>query len=325
MKIANKLQNWVKLGLITQKQAEEILRSEQSNHSNIVWKWMYGIAGLFIGLGLILIISANWDYIPESLKLFGDFAVWAGVLYGAYQSVIKEKGKIKELFLVLSFLFIGATIGLIAQIFNLSGGWHSFAMAWSLLGLPFVLFSRLLSFNFCWLWLFFTLFDFSWLEKILDYMDRHLDGLVIAVVVLSLISYAGKKLDEIFNKYTLIPKALQNLSMFMAYVVIFFGSFIRHEWFFFYFSDVSVVLAYIFAFIFFGARMFLAVQAQNMLSFKRNAIAVEIYIFMIFANRFGNLLLSGFGFIISGLAVLGLIYLLRKTSKCIKSMGVFHE
>lgn len=325
MKISGKLQKWVKEGLISQAQADKILLFEQSDHSSIVWKWMYGIAGLFIGLGVILIIGANWDYIPAPLKIFGDFAIFAAVLYGAYWSVINKKTKIKEMFLILSFLSVGATIGLIGQIFNLSGGWHSFAMAWSILGVPFVLFSRLLSFNFCWLCLFLTLFDFGWFKYIVDYLDKQLDGIILTVIVLSLLSYAGRKLDESFNKYTLLPQAFQNLSMLMAYVIVFIGSFIKSYWFFFYFSNVSSLVVYIFAFLFFAARMALAVKTQNMISFKRNAIAVEIYIFLIFVTRFGNLLTSGFGFIFGGFAVLALIYMLKNTSKYIKSMGAFHE
>lgn len=317
MKLDNKLQNWVKQGLISQSQAEKILLSEQSSHSNMVWKWMYGIAGLFIGLGIILIISANWDDIPASVKLFGNFAIWAVVLYHTYQSVINKKSKVSEILLVVSFLFVGATIGLIGQIFNLSGGWQSFAMAWSLLGLPYVFFSRLLSFNFCWNVLFFTSFDFNLIERVLNYINHHLDGLIMAIAVLSLLSYAGKKLDESTNKYTLLPKAFQSFSMLVAYVLVFSTCF----W---YNDGIISLLAYIIAFLFFGVRMFMAVKTQDMISFKRNAIAVEVYIFFIFVSRFENLLLSGFGFILAGLAVLALIYSLRKTSKYIKTMEVFH-
>ena len=324
MKISNKLQRWVDQGIISQKQADKILLSEQANHSGMIWKWLYGISGLFIGLGIILIISANWDTIPAPIKLIGDFTLWWGVLYGTYWSFINKKHRLKEMLLVLSFLFIGATIGLIGQIFNLSGGWQSFAMAWSLLGIPFVLFSRLLSFNFCWLCLFFSIFDFDWIEKLLRYLDRRVEWLILPVILLSLLSFAGKKLDEVLHKYTLLPQAFQALAMFMAYVIIFLGSFVKHAWFFFYFSSVSVLVIYIFSFLFFGARMALAVLTQNMTSFKRNAIAVEVYIFLLFANRFGNLLWSGFGFILGGIAVLGLIYILRRTSKYIKAMEVFH-
>lgn len=301
---SRKLQKWVEKGLISQDQADNISSYENSNNSTIVLKWLYGIAGLFIGLGVILLIGANWDVIPSVVKLFGDFVLWGGVLYGTYWSFINKKEKLKELFLLLSFLFIGATIGLIAQIFNLDGGWSSFALMWALLGLPFVLFTRLLFFNFCWWCLLFSLFDY----KVYEYFCETL-GVISGVILLSLLSYLSKKLDEKVNRYTLLPKALQNLSMFMAYVVIFL--------------NLNFSPETIFIFLFFALRMFLAVKAQNMLSFKRNAIAGEIYIFLVFIFLFKDLFLSGIGFIVAGLVVLALIYLLKTTSKYIKTMEVF--
>lgn len=319
MKISNKLQKWVEQGLISQTQAEQILLSEQSKNFNIIWKWMYGIAGLLIGLGMILIVSANWDYLPAPVKLFGDFAVWCGIIYGSYRSIVYKKNKIKELFLVLSFLFIGATIGLIAQIFNLSGGWHSFATTWALLGLPFVLFSRLLSFNFCWICLFFSMFNTGFVERIINYAYKNIDGMILVLLCLSLLSFAGQKLDERFNKYSVLPKAFQNFSLFMTYVVVFAGVFNFQSSFF------HLLLVYVVAFMYFALRLFLSIQNQNMISFKRNAIGVEFYVFLIFATRFGDLLFSGFGFIFAGIFILGFIYLLRKTSKYIKTMEVFHE
>ena len=106
--------------------------------------------------------------------------------------------------------------------------------------------------------------------------------------------------------------------MLTAYVAVFIGSFD-------FVSHMNLVLVYIFAILFFATRMGLAVKTQNMVSFKRNAIAVEVYIFLMCINRFSDLLMSGVGFIVGGVAVFGLIYLLRKTSKYIKTMAVFHE
>ena len=96
MKISNKLQKWVDQGLISKKQAEKIMLSEQSNNSNMAWKLMYWIAGLLIGVGFILIIGANWDDIPAPIKLLGDFGIWAGILYGTYWSVLNKKDTLKE-------------------------------------------------------------------------------------------------------------------------------------------------------------------------------------------------------------------------------------
>ena len=325
MKISKKLQQWVEQGFISDEQAQQILQSEQRNYSGLVWRWLYGIAGLFIGLGIILIIGSNWDDIPALVKLIADFGIWGGFIYSAYWSIINKKDKIKEFFLLMSFLFVGTTIGLVAQIFNLSGGWHSFAMSWALLGLPFVWFSRLLFFNCCWMILFLTSFNYGFVERMLDYANSHLDGLVLFVATLSLVGFASKKSDKAFNKYTLLPKALRILSMFSIYVMIFLSSFGRHSWYILGTGCEYFVFIALISFAFFGIRLFLAFKNQNMVSFKRNALVVEFYIFFIFTSRMTDLLLSGFGFVFSGLLILGFIYVLRKTTKYIKAMEVFHE
>lgn len=325
MKISKKLQKWVEQGFISDVQAQQILQSETANHSGFVWKWLYGIAGLFIGLGFILIISANWDDIPASVKLITDFGIWGGFIYGAYWSIINKKDKLKEFFLLMSFLFVGATIGLIAQIFNLSGGWHSFAMMWALLGLPFVWFSRLFFFNCCWMILLLTSFNFGFVERMLEYAHKHLDGLIMFIIVLSFVSFVSEKLDTAINKYTLLPKALKVLSAFSIYGMIFLSSFGRQSWYFIGTRFNVFIFICLLAFVFFGIRLFFAFKNQNMVSFKRNALVVEFYIFLIFTSRMSNLMLSGFGFILAGLFVLGFIYVVRKTTKYIKTMEAFHE
>lgn len=325
MKLSDKLQKWVNNGFISQEQADRILTSERSVHSGFLWKWLYGIAGLFIGLGVILVISSNWDLISAPVKLLGDFAIWGGVLYGTYISIIRNRKYMKELFLILSFLFVGATIGLVAQSFNLNGGWQSFALSWTLLGLPFVFLSRSLAFNILWLYLLGTSLDFGIIEILFRSLTDHLEISILTITALSLLSYACKKLDKYVHAYVLLPKALEHLSMFMAYITAFFTCFFHRLYFFSYFSDGTFLLAYLVAFTFFGIRMCLAFKTHNMLSFKRNAIIVEFYVALIFITRFGDLFLSGIGFILGGFAVLGLIYLLKRTAKYITEMEAFHE
>ena len=318
MKISNKLQKWVDQGLISEEQAEKIMASEQAKHSNLAWKLMYWIAGLFIGLGFILIVSSNWDDIPIPLKLLGDFAIWAGILYGTYWSVVNKKDKVKELFLTLSFLFVGATIGLIGQIFNLSGGWQSFATTWAVLSFVFVIFSRLIVINMVWLCLFFSVVNFWYLFRWLEYFlrDSLIMGLITGTLVLALLTYAGNQLYKAIDKMVVLAKAFAVLTFIaMYFLVLIGGAAIGFE----------NVFANVFVFAFLGARLFLATQNKNMKSFIRNTHLVELYILFLFLTRFGNLFISGVGFILGGVLLLGVLYLLRKTSKYIKTMEVFHE
>ena len=318
MKISDKLQKWVDAGLISQEQAEKIMLSEQNKHSNLAWKLMYWIAGLFIGFGFILIIGSNWDDIPAPLKLLGDFGIWAGILYGAYWSIVNKKDKVKELFLTLSFLFVGATIGLIGQIFNLSGGWQSFATTWAVLGFVFVIFSRLIVINMVWLCLFFSVVDFWHLFRWLEYFlrDGLIMGLITGTLVLAMLTYAGNQFYKAINKAVVLPKAFAVLSFIgMYFLVLIGGAAIGFE----------NAFANVFVFIFFGARLFLATQNKNIKSFIRNTHLIELYILFLFLTRFGNLFMSGVGFILGGVLLLGVLYLLRKTSKYIKTMEIFHE
>lgn len=317
MKISNKLQKLLNQGLISLEQAEKIMLSEQTKNSNIAWKLMYWIAGLFIGLGFVLIIASNWDGIPTLVKLLGNFAIWAGILYGTYWSIANKKDKLKEFFLTFSFLFVGATIGLIGQIFNLSGGWESFATTWAILSVVFVLFSRLTVINIFWLFLLFSAVDFWSLFRWIRYfMIGELSALIVITSLCAVLTYAGNQLYKSVNKFIVLPKAFAILCFIGMYFSALIGGF---------FVGFITGLANVFVFVFLGIRLFLAMKNKNMKSFIRNTHLIEIYILLLFLTRFGNLFISGIGFVLGGLLLLCVLYLLKKTSKYIKTMEAFHE
>lgn len=317
MKISNKLKKWADAGLISQKQAEKIMLSEQSKNHNIMWKLMFGIAGLLIGLGVILIISSNWRHIPDHLKLLGDFSIWAGILYATYRSIVNKEDKIKELFLILSFLFVAATIGLIAQIFHLSGGWHSFAITWALLGLPFILFSRLVTINFLWLCLVLSALKFDFWRAIIEMFDNTPIAMLISgTMILAALSFSGRQIYEFLGKIVILPKAFSLLSFLAMYCfALTAGATLGFKY----------MLANVFVFVFLGIRLLMAVYDKNINSFIHNTHLVELYILFLFFTRYGNLFKSGVGFICAGCILLGALYALKKTSKYIKTMEVFHE
>lgn len=323
MSLSKKLNRWKEHKFITQKQYDQILAFERQRSGNTFWRTAFIIAGLLIGLGICLLVAANWDALGAVVKLTGGFAVLGGLFYATFWSITHQHKGLTELFTILSFLMIGAMLGLIGQVFNLEGGWSSFALTWAILGLPFVVVSRAVFFNMGWLCLFFSLFNFGHLEKVLDYFFHTLDGGAIAAIIgLCLLSYAGKKLDETAHSYTLLPKAFEKLMMWLAYISVWFIGLRWGNWWGWE-HPKFMVLANLIVFAFFAARLFVAVRTQNMTSFRRNAILVEIYIFLLFAGNLGSLFLSGIGFILGGLAILGMIYLFKRTSRYIKNMEVF--
>ena len=317
MKLSKELQKWVDQKLISQKQAEKILLSEQSRRSNSAWRLMYSIAALLIGLGIILIISSNWGRIPDLVKLAGNFTIWAGILYGTYWSVVNKRNKLKEFFLTLSFLFVAATIGLIAQIFHLSGGWHSFALTWTLLSSVFVIFSRLTLFNLVWLILFFSAINKDFFKQLEDLMKVYpITSLLCGTTILALLSYSGNQLYKWINKLIVLPKAFGLLFFWGMYAfALIAGASLGFKY----------VVANVFVFVFLAIRLLLALYNKNIKSFTYNTYLIELYILFLFVEHYGNLFKSGIGFLCAGFIVLLFLYILKKTSKYIKRIEVFHE
>lgn len=316
MSLAKKTNRWVEQHIITTEQAQAILNFEKSRNNGTFWRIAFIIAGLLIGLGIISLVAANWEYLPNALKLLGAFALLGGTSYATYWHLQQENKGWKEFFAILSFLLVAATIGLIAQIFNQGGGWQSFALAWALLGLPFVFVSRSTFFHMCWLVLFFSQFDLEWLGDCF----KTLSSSTLSLGILCALCYAFGQLDKRFNTYTLFPKALDKLASWAAYATIFWIAFrFGFNWGAESFPWGARVLVFVCA----ALRLAWAIHTQNVTSFKRNALLTEIYIFVIFISTFSGLFMSGIGFILGGLLILGLIYVLRKTLQRIKKMEVF--
>ncbi len=321
MSLKNKLNTWVQRSLITKEQQEKILTFERNSNSGFVAKTALIIAGLFIGLGICLIVAANWDDLPTLYKFALDFAGFGAFLYGAYYSFQNKRPHLKDMFLFLSFLMVGATIGLTAQTFNLSGGWSSFAFSWAMLSLPYVLLSRSFSFNFIWSFLLFSAISQDLLEKFFDYIFNHFEGLVWFVLIASALAYAFDMIFDLIKKKILLFKALSKLSVFGAYIALInialsYG--LMHSY-----NHKFTFLAVLFVALFLVCRMFWAFKEQNISSFKHNAFLAEAYIFIFFASLFDDLLMSGFGFILCGLAILLMFYIFKKTSKRIQKLEIF--
>lgn len=309
MPLSSKLQALVDREIITREQAEKIAAADTEKRTNMVWKTLYWLAGLLVGLGVILLIGANWWEIPDTLKLTGDFILFGGILYGVYWSFVREKKHLGEFFLTLSFLMVGATIGLIAQIFNLNGGWDSFALSWAVLSLPFALASRLVSLNIVWLLVLSAGIPWGRIMVIISYIGDGLALLIAMTAFWGVLSYAGAKLYEAVGKRIVMPKALATLSGVVMYLTVLSGG-----------AGLRGFGAHAFVFAFLAFRMALAVYRKDNRSFRNNTVLAEGYIFYLFLSQFRTLFATGVGFVAGGLLLLLMIYILKKTSNYIKMM-----
>lgn len=127
------IQKWVRKGIITKEQAEQINElNDNSAHSNWAITGFMMIGFFVFAIGIISIIAANWPEISDSIKLTIDFLVLGMVAIQLVRlhetnSLIAFEG-----LLFFYMLFVLASIGLIAQIYHLSGNWYDTLFYWSL-------------------------------------------------------------------------------------------------------------------------------------------------------------------------------------------------
>ena len=132
MKLGSKLAEWHQANLITAEQAREILAFEQkrSRSANWIVLALGAVGALGVVTGIISLIAANWDEIPAPIKLAAALAMLAGTLAAAHQLSRVGRTLASDLFLAAHAGLVLAMIGLVGQVYHLSGApWRALALA----------------------------------------------------------------------------------------------------------------------------------------------------------------------------------------------------
>lgn len=163
MRLEKKLQIWQKNKLITAKSVEKILAFEKKNSLESHWMAiLFCFAAFLVGLGVISLVAANWQEIPDIVKLCGALIL---LLVNAYIITELYSRNYKIAFTAFMCLFcflIMATIGLIGQVYHLRSDFDRAMLFWSCLAFPLLFAQPAL----IWGWL--PIFYFSATQKIQD-------------------------------------------------------------------------------------------------------------------------------------------------------------
>ena len=180
MNVAGLIQSWVSRGVITEAQAQTMrsdiaeLKKERSSVNIIVA--LSTIGAIALGLGVIMLVASNWQYISALPKVLfltvGTISVYGAGHYFLYEA--KSYVHVGRALLLLGVLLYCATIFLIAQIYHINAHSH-WLILWCIVGIvPVVystkdkLFGLLLSIAF-YLWLGFVSlrsFEFGDVEEV---------------------------------------------------------------------------------------------------------------------------------------------------------------
>lgn len=130
-------------GVITPEQADQVWNNSYSSRTFASFKaahWIGAAAGLFIALGVILVVASNWDKIGGIAKMAAFLLLFAGV--GEAARRLDDRPAAAIPLETLWFFMPALGIGLYAQIFNLSGDPVKPYLAWALLSAPLAVFSK---------------------------------------------------------------------------------------------------------------------------------------------------------------------------------------
>jgi uncharacterized membrane protein len=142
-KLKTDLQGAAAAGLITPEQADKVWERSYSLRTFASFKaahWIGAAAGLFVALGLILVVASNWDKIGAIAKM-GAFLL---LFYGVGEAVLRLESKPAAAIPLETLWFFMPVlgIGLYAQIFNLSGDPVKPYLVWAALSAPLAVFSK---------------------------------------------------------------------------------------------------------------------------------------------------------------------------------------
>jgi uncharacterized membrane protein len=136
--LRNELAIWITKGIVTEETAKQIasayeldnLRHESTRLLSAV---IFTIGSLLLGGGLISFVAANWEAIPTAMKLALLFLALLGFhAVGFWLWHSKHWSRLGHALIFCGCLVFGANIGLVAQIFHISGNWYGGFAAWAL-------------------------------------------------------------------------------------------------------------------------------------------------------------------------------------------------
>lgn len=307
---AKKLDKLVEAGIISAKQRQQILDFDKDKHSGFVAR-MLSLLGVFIiGLGVISIVAANWNGINDAVKLFVMF----GLLFGCGMLAFywQKNGMVEkaERLLVGLFLLSGAAIGLIIQVYQLSGGkWYTVLLVWCLVTLPLLFAAEKKYVAYFWVPVFLVWCDcLMWdlrYKGILHAIHDPFGYVIYDMVLFAGFAFLGKMIMKYQPRFT-IGEPLCKYGLFAFYLCL--ALYIIFAWHnitrLLIAGGILIVSSYIYRYY------------KNYALIRRNvkfAGLIAAVFYVNFADRFG-LLNSGIGMILFGI---GLILLVKYWAKLV--------
>ncbi len=147
---------------------EKILKKPVHDENYWMMVLLY-FASFLVGLGIVALVAANWQQIPNAVKMCGALVLMVINTGAIWWTIKAEKSTLKQVLCVVYAFLIMAVIGLIGQIFQLRSDVAKGCLTWGLLSWPlFLVAPRLL-----WLWIPMFFFGLHYLPPMFGHEIAH--------------------------------------------------------------------------------------------------------------------------------------------------------
>jgi uncharacterized membrane protein len=179
------IQKWLDEGTINNDQAEKMradLADYKKEHRSKKQVIAFSTIGaILIGIGAILFVASNWEKLGNSIKVLLLVGSTIGVHYVGYHFKYESRNypRLGSALILLSALFFGASLFLIAQIYNINANNSTLVLIWIVGAFPLIYGYRsapvagLCSLLF-YLWVSLLYFERTDLEKLISIWDLYL-------------------------------------------------------------------------------------------------------------------------------------------------------
>jgi uncharacterized membrane protein len=137
-RLKRELPAWRAEGLVDDDAARKLiaryeLDAPDEEGRNLATLAVYILGVILIGGGVVSLIAWNWEALPASAKLLLVGAVMVAAHFYGYRGwkVDGRRPRLGHALTVLGTLIFGADIGLVAQVFHISGHWPDGFLAWA--------------------------------------------------------------------------------------------------------------------------------------------------------------------------------------------------
>ena len=224
----DQINKWLAEGKITQEQATMMIEENEAEHkeksSNKFITTISVLGSIFLGLGVIWVVAANWDGMPDILKIVVLLGSTFGLLYLGYEIGFHKKSlpRTGHSLVLLAAIMFGASIFLIAQIYNVEANASFLTLIWlmGIIPLVYIFQSPLLAVLSC---IVFCIWFNTLIISNID--DINIPSLLFFYETFGILLFALGGLHYFMEKYAKVARAYRLLGIYLTLPILFIFTF----------------------------------------------------------------------------------------------------